>query len=835
MVCSYLFSPLVLCLEFEELSRLLKGKGIDVNNPGRVLDPLEVKKAKLLARDEDRSRKRTERHVLTKAMSDHAIPRLFVSRRNDKGPNGFNCSICKKDVSFLSRGPRGIWRHFKCKGHYLKDRRYHYDHEDVIYTEKFDPIRVADLTAEQRAEIEETPPVVLGRMNKFVEDEVDALVGVPSNVPPTTLVGCLLELLKSGGSQLFLRRLWNQFRTTLPVESPYASVTWSKTETLVVLVQTLYPRVLRRVKSWLGDGPFSLALQSSYSGVRCIVRCCPDDCLREVHLCDEEHSETSCEAEMRCLARVLSLVSTSQGPAAIMDCPPVLFNGYIDWCRAVGRPVPVVAVSFNPDLLRRLINESSIVCVGSVDPLSALEYLVQRLKRVRHQAWLLNLPQLRLCLESGVVPFESLCEVLQELLDNWADVKLCLSNNVLLMKKSTTIVDMDSLLCADRLVLPRFAFLHVVLLCYRSNFRRQLDPKIRDYACRNFTDFCFFYWNLLGKVKKVSQLPSVDNWFEYIDQPLTNWANVTAGECLQSEPSIVTALRGFDGAPRRTFLRECQGSLLELLKHLGSSAYSSSRVARSLSCLSVDMLLCGDAEYVVELFQDLVSCLQDASFLSGVDREASVNEFKSLVVDLRRRSSDPAQVCDVFEFLEASDIYQCRGHVKQVVRLLRVIVCPGPSAMPPVEISSSGVGLPASVIRSGISAVQSFVLHPKFVSNDLLTVECLGELKTNLPVGHQFLSRTSFDPFIDISRHAWREIFESLFRCYTAYYTGQVEGWRSRMADGRSSRGLQSGTTSAAEAVSVAGVSDALQVSTSSSARKRKTGSKKGSRQEKSC
>ena len=103
MVCSYLFSPLVLCLEFEELSRLLKGKGIDVNNPGRVLDPLEVKKAKLLARDEDLSRKRTERPVLTKAMSDHAIPRLFVSRRNDKGPNGFNCSICKKDVSFLSR------------------------------------------------------------------------------------------------------------------------------------------------------------------------------------------------------------------------------------------------------------------------------------------------------------------------------------------------------------------------------------------------------------------------------------------------------------------------------------------------------------------------------------------------------------------------------------------------------------------------------------------------------------------------------------------------------------------------------------------------------------
>ena len=113
-----------LYLEFEELSRLLKGKGIVANNPGRVIDPLEARKEKLLAREEDWAKKQTERHVLTKAMSDHANPRLFVSRQNDKSPNGFNNSIFRKNVSFLSRGARGIWRHFKCKGHFLKDRRY---------------------------------------------------------------------------------------------------------------------------------------------------------------------------------------------------------------------------------------------------------------------------------------------------------------------------------------------------------------------------------------------------------------------------------------------------------------------------------------------------------------------------------------------------------------------------------------------------------------------------------------------------------------------------------------------------------------------------------------
>ena len=183
----------------------------------------------------------------------------------------------------------------------------------------------------------------------------------------------------------------------------------------------------------------------------------------------------------------------------------------------------------------------------------------------------------------------------------------------------------------------------------------------------------------------------------------------------------------------------------------------------------------------MDLFQDSVVCLQKAGCLSVVDRESTVNEFKSLVVDLRERSGDPAQIQDVFAYLEASEIYKCRSHVKRFVKLLRVIVCPAPSVMPAVDISTSGIGLAVPVIRSGLGAGQSFVLHPKFVSNDLLTVECLEELKANLPVGHHFLARTSFDVCAGVSRHAWRDVFESLFQSYNAYYAGQVEEWRSRM------------------------------------------------------
>ena len=60
---------------------------------------------------------------------------------------------------------------------------------------------------DERVEIALTPPIVLGPKYSFVEDDVDELVGVPSNVPLSTLIGCLLELLRSGGNHGFLRRL----------------------------------------------------------------------------------------------------------------------------------------------------------------------------------------------------------------------------------------------------------------------------------------------------------------------------------------------------------------------------------------------------------------------------------------------------------------------------------------------------------------------------------------------------------------------------------------------------------------------------------------------------
>ena len=134
-------------------------------------------------------------------------------------------------------------------------------------------------------------------------------------------------------------------------------------------------------------------------------------------------------------------------------------------------------------------------------------------------SWSSKFSRFRLCIETGVVPSSSLCDALQELIDNRAGIKLCLSNDgCALRKKNVKVVDFNSLLCSVRLGQSRVALLHVVTLCFHSNFGNQFDPGVKDYDCRNFTDFFFVYWSPLSKVKKLSRLPFIDYWFEYIDE-----------------------------------------------------------------------------------------------------------------------------------------------------------------------------------------------------------------------------------------------------------------------------------------------------------------------------
>ena len=96
-------------------------------------------------------------------------------------------------------------------------------------------------------------------------------------------------------------------------------------------------------------------------------------------------------------------------------------------------------------------------------------------------------------------------------------------------------------------------------------------------------------------------------------------------------------------------------------------------------------------------------------------RQAAVNEFKTLVVDLRRQPVDHGQITDVFLFFEGGRqfpmLYQCKAS-NSFGTCNRVPVSEGPACS---RYFVSGTQLSSATMRSGIGCVQSFVLQSNFV------------------------------------------------------------------------------------------------------------------------
>ena len=85
MIC-FVCERLAVCLELEEVVRLLKSKGIRLHRDQSEAGAEDDAKRKLYASYLKKKKHQTERHVLRKEMAEHAIPQLFVSQRSDKNP-----------------------------------------------------------------------------------------------------------------------------------------------------------------------------------------------------------------------------------------------------------------------------------------------------------------------------------------------------------------------------------------------------------------------------------------------------------------------------------------------------------------------------------------------------------------------------------------------------------------------------------------------------------------------------------------------------------------------------------------------------------------------------
>ena len=187
-----------------------------------------------------RSRKRvySPRNRLRRDMvTGHPIFELFVSGSSTGSDKAFHCMICQRDVSMESRGAAEFSRHFFGKRHWQLDVAYRVRNDMPVYNRLMDPMILSE---SQVAEYRDWPNKGKSEGFSFPEDLLPACTQVNSSVPLMTMVNCLLELLRCGGSYTLLRRLWGNFRATLGRDNPLYSLNWSQVESLVSCVLDEY-------------------------------------------------------------------------------------------------------------------------------------------------------------------------------------------------------------------------------------------------------------------------------------------------------------------------------------------------------------------------------------------------------------------------------------------------------------------------------------------------------------------------------------------------------------------------------------------------------------------
>ena len=137
---------------------------------------------------------------------------------------------------------------------------------------------------------------------------------------------------------------------------------------------------------------------------------------------------------------------------------------------------------------------------------------------------------------------------------------------------------------------------------------------------------------------------------------------------------------------------------------------------------------------------------------------------------------------DVFSFLRHSEALACRGNLASVVSLSSVLVVPRVVSYAEVDISSSGVAVPRKILMSAVLTVHSYISFSGFNSGELLTKDCLDDLRVNLPAGRSFLGTSSFAPWSSLFCLGRRDLYRSLRDRVDAYFLERMDDWRKRMS-----------------------------------------------------
>ena len=127
-------------------------------------------------------------------VKDLPVFELFVSVAMSEVETAFFCTLCQRDVSIAAKGEREMTRHFGSDKHWLLDVTYRVHQGLQVYIKLLEPME--SQTQEYLARPFKEKPEGFS----FPEDMLPSCTRVDSSLPLITMINCLIEMLRSGGT-----------------------------------------------------------------------------------------------------------------------------------------------------------------------------------------------------------------------------------------------------------------------------------------------------------------------------------------------------------------------------------------------------------------------------------------------------------------------------------------------------------------------------------------------------------------------------------------------------------------------------------------------------------
>ena len=323
-----------------------------------------------------------------------------------------------------------------------------------------------------------------------------------------------------------------------------------------------------------------------------------------------------------------------------------------------------------------------------------------------------------------------------------------------------------------------------------------------DYTFHCYSELCQFIYCLLTRSRKVSSLPEMNSWEDYMDSEKIASFPKTSDATFLCNFEFGEVLRQRNTSEVKDFRTRCRRFIDRLVDVILSKLLVSSDFLQGVYCFCPELLLGGDDRCVFTLFSRLMRVLEKSGVVSSAESRSAVEEFATFVVDIRARHLSSGQqsedIADVISYLLADYGFLARKSLCHVFKLCCLMIRRPLPHYPQVDISLNGCDVPSSIVTSCIRGIQSYVSTSHYQQGSFFTKHTMECVRSAISGSQDFMVQADFDPWSRVCSdgHAvFMERFQNLFKDHLAR---RKEGAHDRLYRANRSKPARDSDTSCA-------------------------------------